>query len=202
MRRSSEKYHTYYRITFEKSLIISFLLTIITFLLFPSFPKKIYKLQGIRIVIEVEDVPVTRQPSYRPQPVRPSVPIPSDDEAIPSDETMTETRLDASISMSRPKANGLGVLKVTTPRLLTDVFPEYPKEDYENSVTGQVKLHVKVDTLGKVVDVVTLENTTQSDRCAAAAIKAAYQYRFIPARQGDQSISSWTSIVIKFNIKK
>ena len=55
---------------------------------------------------------------------------------------------------------------------------------------------------GKVLEVIVLENTTNSDRCAETAKKAAYQCQYIPARQGKKPISCWTTRFIKFSIPK
>ena len=196
--------HPMYRITIEKSLIITLCLIIISFLLFPTVKFKKSEKRVVHINIVVEDIPITKQGIFRPPPPKPSIPIPTEDESIPEDETIEETNLKFTISpvASSGGYEGFGTSSYIPPRPIAEVIPEYPKEDYKKGVTGIVKLHIKINSQGKVVDVVVLENTTNSERCANAAKQAAYQCQYIPARQGKKTISCWTTRTIKFDIPK
>ena len=196
--------NSYYRIAIKKSLIIALSLLIILLLLYPTYNPKNVKKKIVHINIVVEDIPITKQGIYRPPPPKPAIPIPTEEESVPEDETIEETNLNFDVSpfISSGTYEGFGSLSYIPPRPVAEVIPEYPKGDYKKGITGTVKLHVKINSNGKVVDVVVLENTTSSNRCAEAAMKAAYQCRYIPARRGNKTISCWTTRLIKFDIPK
>lgn len=193
-----------YRITVEKSLIIALCLIICLLILFPTYRYQLTEKKAMQINIAVEDIPITKQGLYRPPPPKPAVPIPTEDESIPEDETIETTDLDLELrSIASSGFNqGFGTSSYIPPRPIAEVIPEYPKQDYKKGVTGVIKLHINIDSTGKVIDVVVLENTTNSKRCAAAATIAAYKCRYIPARQGNKPIDSWTTRLITFDIPK
>ena len=193
-----------YRINIEMSLILSLVLLIILLIVFPTYKFNSIKNKEVRINILVEDIPITKQGIYRPPPPKPAVPIPSEDESIPEDETIEETYLNFDVKPLASSGNyeGFGNSAYRPPRPISEVIPEYPKEDYKNGVTGVVKLHVKVNSSGRVVEVVVLENTTNSRRCATAAQKAAYQCRYIPGYNGSDPIVCWTTRLITFSIPR
>ena len=124
-------------------------------------------------------------------------------ELIIEDETIEETELNFDVQplTSADGYPGVGAPFIP-PRPITEVIPEYPREDFKNGITGVVKLHVKVNERGKVIDVVVLENTTGSERCAAAARKAAFRGSYLPARQGSKPITTWTVRIITFDLPR
>lgn len=200
MLKRAHTYDTEYKLTFRKSLAIALFIIITLFQAFPVFERRKDNYpEAIHINILVENMPVTRQNRYRPPPPKPAVPIPTDDELVPEDETIVETNLNVSPIASQGMEAGFGVAAIIAPRLIDEVFPEYPEKDYKKGVTGTVKLHVHVDAKGRVIDVVVLENTTQSEACADAARKAAFRTRYLPARQGAVSIASWTIRYFRFD---
>jgi len=191
-----------YHVRLEKAIIISLGGLILLFLLFPSIPVRVPEEKIVHLNIVVESIPITRQGVFRPPPLRPAVPIATEDETVPEDETIEETTLkfDVSPIPSAGATAGFGVLSYIQPRPIAEVFPIYPDEDYKKGISGIVKLHVKIDERGKVVDVIVLENTTNSHRCANAAKDAAFQTRYTPARQGEKTIACWVTRLITFEI--
>ncbi|MFQ5603042.1 MAG: energy transducer TonB [bacterium] len=147
---------------------------------------------------------MTRQVRRNPPPPKPTVPIPSDDETIPEDETIMETTLNYSNIFDQTPDGFPGVrgLKLTPPRPLAWVFPEYPEDEKKKGVQGTVKLSIHIDKTGKVVEVVVLENTTGSQKCAQAAREAALGSRFVPAREGNKPVSFWLTQPYRFDLRK
>ena len=193
-----------YRINIEKSFTITLFIIIIIFILFPTYNFKLNKKKVVHLNIIVEDIPITKQGAYRPPPQKPAVPIPAEDESIPEDETIEVTNLDFKLSLPASPGGyeGFGVSSYVPPRPITEVIPEYPKEDYKKDVTGVVKLHININSQGKVIEIIVLENTTNSERCAESAKKAAFQCLYIPARRANKSVSCWTTRLITFSIPK
>jgi len=193
-----------YRTNIEKSLTITLFIIIIIFILFPTFNFEYNEEKVVHLNIIVEDIPITKQGAYRPPPSKPAVPIPAEDESIPEDETIEVTNLDFKLSLPASPGGyeGFGVSSYVPPRPIAEVIPEYPKEDYKNGVTGVVKLHININSQGNVIEVIVLENTTNSELCAESAQKAASQCLYIPARSGNSHVSCWTTRLITFSIPK
>lgn len=91
-------------------------------------------------------------------------------------------------------------MSLTPARAIARVFPEYPKE--EKGIRGVVKLSLHIDAKGKVVEVLVIDNTTQSETFARAATEAAYGSRYTPAREGGKAVNSWIMQEHRFDIKE
>jgi len=153
------------------------------------------------LTIDVENIPITRQNRQASPPPRPSVPIPTDDESIPEDETIEETNLKYTnlFDYTSDTMPGMPGIKVTPPRPIAWVFPEFPESEKKRGVQGVIKLSIHVSDKGKVIEVVVLDNSTNSVKCAEAAVAAAYGSRFLPAREGGKSISYWVTQPYRFD---
>ncbi len=185
-------------IAFISVLVLLQILVLIT----PHIGIEPSEAEVLPINIEVENIPVTRQLRRSPPPPKPTVPVPSDDESIPEDETIEETNL--RLSTFFDDANGMTAPSVTLvpAKPIAWVFPEYPEEEKKKGVQGVIRLSIHINSLGKVVEVLVIENTTNSERCAQAAVAAAYGSRFFPARERGQAVGSWITQPYRFNIEE
>ncbi len=186
----------------EKAVIATLLLFIIILHIVPKrFIHTKTELAAVKISIKVQDVPATEQKFRRgyPAPLRPVIPVPSD-EVYPEDDTIDETTVQWNLGDSPFGNSGLTVGKADTipPRPLMQTLPEYPEELQKKRVKGSVKLLVKVDENGRVVDVVMARNTTGSEMCRELAIEAAYKSTYIPARSDNRNIEMWTTCIYSF----
>ncbi|MFQ5864858.1 MAG: TonB family protein [bacterium] len=193
-----------YGTNFKKSLILT--LTFFIFLIYVS-PRVNVVMEGnptSNIMITFENIPITRQIARRPPPPKPTIPVPSDDESIPEDETIVETtlRYDTFFDQFPEGFSTIGSIPVTPPRPLAWVFPEYPEDEKKKGIKGVVKLSINIDEKGRVVEVIVLKNSTGSEKCAQAAIEAAYGSRFLPAREGNKPVSYWITQPYRFDLKK
>jgi protein TonB len=77
--------------------------------------------------------------------------------------------------------------------------PDYPESARREGREGRVLLRVLVDDQGrsKQVEINSSSGSEALDRAAAEAIK---QWRFVPARFGDQAVESWLRIPIEFRL--
>lgn len=78
--------------------------------------------------------------------------------------------------------------------------PQYPILSTRLREEGTVYLHVQVHAEGYAMHVV-VKNSSGYSRLDQAGIAAVKQWRFIPARQGNQAINSWAIVPIKFSLK-
>lgn len=193
-----------YRINIERSLMLTLLLFIILIYISPRLDVKLEEKQLSNFIISVENIPVTHQLRRLPPPPKPTVPVPSEDESIPEDETIPETILNQDRLLDDLTEGLIGIAgnNVMPPRPIAWVFPEYPEDEKKKGVRGTVKLSIHINEKGNVIEVLVIENTTGSQKCAKAAIEAAYRSRFQPAREGNKAINFWIIQPYRFDLSK
>ncbi|MCA9741614.1 MAG: TonB family protein [Deferribacteres bacterium] len=156
-------------------------------------------------MVAVEDIPITQQGKKKPPPPKPAVPIPSDSETIPEEETIEPIEFDFFAQNGDDGGGGLGnegvgaVVRVP-PRPISWVIPELPQKEKKKGIKGEVKVSIQIDASGNVIDAVVVENTTGSELCAQSAIKAALASRFIPAKVNGKAQKDWLVMPYRFNL--
>ena len=90
-----------YRKTFWTCTGISVLLHAAIFGIFPSFEPDAYAKSEEPIVIQLEEIPETKQERRPPPPARPVVPIATDDPDVPDDVTIEDTDLDLDLDAAQ-----------------------------------------------------------------------------------------------------
>lgn len=192
-----------YKLNLERSTIIVLCLLIVLFIMFPHF--NLEKKDADKVVVATivaEDIPITHQGAYRKPPLKPAVPIPSEDVLFPEDVTIEETEINYDLP-SQQLGTGLpGQVAIFQPRPIFEVIPEYSEELQKKGVQGLVKLHIHINEAGSVDEVVILENTTGSSSCAKAAQEAAMKGRYIPARKSGEPTDLWITRTYTFGIQK
>ena len=190
-----------YETRVEKALILSLVLLIVFFVAFKQVRIQRPKPTPVSLkAISVEEVPATRQGARRPPPKRPAVPIPSESEDLPEDETIEQTTLEegSGEQASQGTSVGVGGEVFYLPRTIRDVIPEYP-EKLRGKVKGVVRLMLEVGPDGRVRKVLVAENTTGSEVLEKAAVKAAKQCLFWPPRdRNGRPVSVWVPKLYRF----
>ncbi len=200
--KTKADFRSQFSINIKKALVITLVFFILLVFISPRIKLSIKEVGQPNIIINVENIPITRQTRMKPPPPKPTVPIPSEDETIPEDATIEETTLKyTNIFDDPPSVSGIRGTKITPPKPIAWVFPEYPKEEKKKGVHGVVKLSIHIDSKGKVVEVIVLDNTTSSEKCAQAAVEAAYGSRFRPAKEGNRAVNFWITQPYRFDIK-
>ena len=195
-------FHSQFPINVKKALVITLAFFNLFVFIAPRIKLSIEEVEPPNIIINVENIPITRQTRMKPPPKKPTVPVPSEDENIPEDATIEETTLKyTNIFDDLPGVPGITGANMTPPKPIAWVFPEYPEEEKKKGIHGVVKLSIHIDNKGKVVEVVVLDNTTRSEKCAQAAVEAAYGSRFRPAKEGNRAVDFWITQPYRFDIK-
>ena len=189
-----------YSLNIKKSLTLSLLFFLIVIHLSPDVDLAPQEEGSPTVLIHVEDIPMTRQTYRPPPPPKPAIPIPSDDESIPEEETIEETTLKYTIFEAA--ATPIPGIILTPPKPIAWVFPEFPEEEKKKGVSGVVKLSLNINEQGKVINVIVMDNTTGSEKCAQAAVEAAYGSRFFPAKEGNKPVDYWISQPYRFDVKE
>ncbi|NOZ55653.1 MAG: TonB family protein [Calditrichaeota bacterium] len=190
-----------YEARLERAVVATLVLLIVFFVAFKEVRVQRQKPAPVAIrALTVEEVPATRQGSRRPPPRRPAVPIPSESEDLPEDETIEETTLQEGSGerASQGSSEGVGGEVFYLPRTIRDVIPEYP-EKLRGKVKGVVKLMLEVGPDGRVRKVLVVENSTGSPVLEKAAVKAARQCLFWPPRDAKgRPVSVWVPKLYRF----
>ncbi|MBN1406355.1 MAG: hypothetical protein JW956_01120 [Calditrichaceae bacterium] len=181
----------------EVSLIVSLLILIILFYLFPVFLSGAFILPDIsNPQITVIEIPQTVQKYAKrpPQPSRPAIPIPSDDIALLDDIPIEFEQVQDFIMPGKifnpDELEGLPYM----PRQVLEVLPEKT----ENNPKGEILLSLHIDKNGKVKTHKVISNTTGSDICLQHVIKAAYSSRWQPVIIDSSIYEYWIYKTYKF----
>lgn len=96
------------------------------------------------------------------------------------------------------------VVPVSPPRFDADYLdnpaPSYPSLSRRLGEQGKVMLKVYVDVNGMPAKI-ELQKTSGFERLDNSAMETVKQWKFMPAKQGGQSIAAWVMVPIKFNVK-
>jgi TonB family protein len=192
-----------YILYFESALLfILFLHVIFTYIMPDLETGNISDIKKTDIVLEVNDIPQTRQAlSVKGTPVKPVIPIAGDIvEDILTDETErygTEEGLLEIPAMPAPPG-GKGKSEYFPPKLMVSKFPEYPAELQKQGVSGVIVLQVKIDVTGKVVEHKVKMNTTRNAVLEKLAVETVYKCRYNPASDGKNPVVAWTDHRFEF----
>jgi len=85
------------------------------------------------------------------------------------------------------------------PVLIKSVSPRYPELARQAGIEGTVLLRVLIDERGKVISATVL-NSDVTDSMVRAAIAAAKQFRFKPAKQRMKPVKAAVAVPIRFRL--
>lgn len=184
-------------------------------LFFQFFKRKAEKLQvtrTIRLVLDVVDVPQTAQVQRTAAPTRPSVPIVSEDEEIPEDETIDFTDLDLEAVPPPPPPPPPEVDEDTPIFVPFDEPPSpvggfaaiqenlvYPDIGRKAGIQGVVVLHLRIDENGNITNV-KVAKSLDIEAFDTAAENAVRAVKWNPAKQRDMPIAVWYSVALQFRL--
>jgi len=196
-----------YPLTVRIMGLLSVVILIAAFLIFPRFVAEQGILQQQEIVIEQIDIPQTRQADSPPPPSRPSVPIESESEDLDEDITISETDLEdfeAWDEAPPPPTNTGPRVKFIPyddpPVAKSPINPVYPEIAQEAGIEGTVIVQAFINAKGIVEETIVLKGVpnTGLDEAASEAIR---RTRFKPAKQRDRPVGVWISIPVHFTLK-
>lgn len=165
------------------------------------------------ILVEVEEIPMTKQEQRTPPPARPQVAIPSDNLDIPEEETIEATDLVFSeipppptpIEDDRDTSSDVFVAFDTPPQPIGGWKKLYQHLDYpinarKAGIEGRVLINVLVDEKGKIVDMKILKGTNTAAGLEESAMDAIHKLAFRPALQRDKPVKVWITVPVTFSL--
>ena len=193
-----------YPIVIRITGLIGVLLVISNFLIFPRFLNTLEFEDVDRVIIENIDIPQTQQIDNTPPPVRPSIPVPSDDEDIADDLTLDELDFDDfNLDAPPPPPSGPKVIFIPyddPPVAITPIKPIYPEIAQEAGIEGVVIVQAFIDAKGRVKETLILKGVPNTG-LDEAAMEAIRKTRFRPAKQRERPVGVWISIPVNFKLK-
>ncbi|MCK5146086.1 energy transducer TonB [bacterium] len=187
-----------YRTRLELGLIISLSILIILFV----FSKRLSSRIDIPVYIASDNIwaldlpPASRSGGAPKAPLLPQIPIPSEDDALPEEETIELTDLDLSIGIPSieglwPGDSGHVGGGARGPRLIQEVVPEYPQDLIKKGVGGIILLSILINDRGIVDSVMVVDNSSGNRRLELCAVNAAKKTRYMPAGKKNKGKSLW-----------
>ena len=201
----------HYKSTLEKSFAIALGMTILCFLTIRGFATDANFGSTENLVIQVEEIPVTRQSFKKPPPPRPAVPIASSDEDIPDDETIDDTEInfaDIPAPPEEPLADDAEEIFVVYDIPPTPIggFGEiykhvvYPELAIKAGLEGVVFLKCLINTKGEVEQTQVLKPSGSDIGFEEAAQAAMMKVQWNPAKQRDRNVKVWVSVPVRFTL--
>ena len=196
-----------YKKVLEFGLVISLLLHILLLQGYKTVGERKIKISSEAQIFQVEEIPQTEREKQAPAPSRPSVPIASEDETLPDDETIEFTELDLDDEPPPPPPplddgapmffaydeapvpiGGWGELQKN---LL------YPPMAQKANVEGKVIVNAEIDEEGNVGRTWILKSLVGCDEAAVTAIR---KTKWKPAMQRDQPVRVRVAITVVFEL--
>lgn len=84
---------------------------------------------------------------------------------------------------------------------LSNPAPTYPAASLAMGEQGKVFLSVQVSPTGEALEV-RLRTSSGFERLDAAALETVRRWKFVPARQGAETIAAWVVVPISFSLRR
>jgi len=135
--------------------------------------------------------PAVEEPPAVPQPTAPAVPAAA---AAPSGSPVPEQTLTSSVDLTYYSARDLDV----QPHALEVIRPDYPSAADRQRLSGKLRLQLKLEADGRVVDV-DVVSATPSGVFEDSAIKAFREARFAPAQKNGHPVRALVLIEVVYD---
>lgn len=195
---------------------ISLLVQVLLFVFLRNFDVRISAKTQKPVIIQLEQIPETRQERRPPPATRPVVPIASDNAKVSDETTIETTDIDVGLDDLAPppvleervvekkaeiveEEEPVEIWKVEKqPEVLKQVKPDYPEIARKAGIEGRVTVNALVGKNGKVEK---LGDIVGAEVFHEAAKAAALQWEFTPAIQNDRPVKVWVAIPFNFTFR-
>ncbi len=196
------QYNKYLRWAF----VAAVLLTLIGFLISPTYVPNPYKLRQEEFeVVDIDDqevIDIPPPPKEAPPPPKVIEAAPDDEVSDDVDIADTLMDLDQAISSSMPSFDMGGdtgfVASSENPKIVHWAKPNYPEIARRAQIEGTVIVKVLVGPDGSVRDAQILQGV--NPMLNKAALEAARKCKFIPGKQRNIPVKAWMALPFAFRL--
>ncbi len=176
-----------YPINVRVSLLVTFLLLIALFLLFPHYTPHPYKLKRVIVPVKMENIETQKISKVEePPPVaKPKIAVAAKSDKEVEQQTIGKTTFDVN-TPPPPQVKHFFRVYEKAPVLVSTPKAEYPEIAKKMGLEGKVFVQLDVDTSGIVVDAKVIRSTNEIFN--QAALSAARKLRFKPAETRGMAI--------------
>lgn len=202
-----------YRRVMELGLIVSLILHIFLLQGYKKIKAKESKGTVQLEALQIEDIPQTIQEKVKAAPPRPSVPVASEREDLPEDETIEFTDIDFEAEPPPPPPPPEAIDDSVPIFIPHDEPPEpiggysaiqkrlkYPEIARKAGVEGRVMIWAQIGVDGNVVRTRVMR-TLGPNGCDEAAAEAISACKWKPAMQRDKPVRVWVAVPVDFRLK-
>jgi protein TonB len=169
-------------------------------------------IEPLEPVIEPEPVLLQNEVAPPPPPPEQPKPMPKAQKVKPVEKktpiaqptTVQNEPISEQAELANIKLATEAAPAVAKPRMLqaqadylNNPKPSYPRLSKRLGEQGEVRLKVQVGATGDVL-MVELVKSSGFERLDEAALNAVKDWKFKPAKQGDEPVSSWVEVPVKF----
>jgi protein TonB len=152
----------------------------------------------------VKPRPLPIKPRERPMPRSEPAPAPAMAE-LPAAAPATEPAMPVLASVATAGSAQATPIPVVSPRFdadyLSNPAPAYPAASRAMGEQGKVFLRVLVTPQGEAQEV-HLGTSSGHERLDLAALDAVRRWKFVPARQGEETVAAWVIVPISFTLRR
>ncbi|MEO0072507.1 MAG: energy transducer TonB [candidate division WOR-3 bacterium] len=194
---------SYYGLAVRISTAIALALVNIVFLVLPKeFVYKAYELKK-EVATIAEELPPELEKLAEPPPVeRPKLPVAAETPEEVEATTIEKTEFQEIIK--KPTETDIPIVPFWSvevkPQPVNIPKPNYPELAKQAGIEGDVVVKALVDVDGRIIDV-EIQKSSGNSSLDQAALEAARNAVFTPAKQRDQYVRVWVSIPFKFRLK-
>lgn len=193
-----------YKKVLETSIIVSLIILIGVFYSFKKFDIVVKLPESPDIKIEIMEIPPTQQIQRPPAPAKPLIPIEAEDDDMLDDVTIEETDIvfDDYDDAPPPPPDDDEIFEFFAvsekPQIIKKEVPLYPDLARKAQIEGKVVVTVTIDKKGNVEKAIIFKSIPMLDE---AAVAAAMQCKFKPAKQRDKFVKVKMNIPFDFKLR-
>ncbi|MCK5146571.1 energy transducer TonB [bacterium] len=195
----------------EIGFIGSLLLVTMIFITWKKLEHNTILKKNVLSELVVEDIPQTKQMLRTAAPKLPTIPVASEDESLPDDETIDFTDLDIAAEPPPPPPppsdSDMDVMFVAfdEPPKPVGGFAAikrsviYPEIAQKAGIEGTVVLNLRISSSGSIDEIRIVQSIFEAlDKAAEAAVRSV---KWLPAKQREEPVAVWYVVPIEFKLR-
>lgn len=193
----------YYAVSIRYGFVLALILIDLFFIALPRefLSGGVYKLRKEATTISEALPPELEKLAEPPPQAKPQLPVPTENPQEVEAQTIEKTEFTEIVK--KPTETDIPIVPYwvveVKPQPVTIPKPPYPDLARQAGIEGQVVVKALVDVDGSIVDAEILKSSGNIS-LDQAAMTAARQSKFTPAKQRDQLVRVWVSIPFKFSL--